>query len=101
MTGQGNNNLLPLQKINVPADGVRLVALLTKSGLAPSNSEAMRKLKERAVRVDGIVVDDAHLHFVPGFEGLIQIGKRNFIKVRLVTSSESQEFPESNRIDKS
>ncbi|KFA40345.1 tyrosyl-tRNA synthetase [Xylella fastidiosa] len=101
VTGQGNNNLLPLQKINVPADGVRLVALLTKSGLAPSNSEAMRKLKERAVRVDGIVVDDAHLHFVPGFEGLIQIGKRNFIKVRLVTSSESHEFPESNRIDKS
>ncbi|HHW4684386.1 MAG TPA: tyrosine--tRNA ligase [Xylella sp.] len=84
MNGAGNSSLLPLHEVNVSADGLRIVALLTKSGLTTSNSEAVRKLKERAVRVDGVVVEDAHLHFMAGFEGVIQIGKRNFIRIRLV-----------------
>ena len=45
--------------------------------------EAMRKLKERAVRVDGAVVEDPQTHFNPGFEGVLQVGKRNFARVRL------------------
>ena len=58
-------------------------ALLTAAGLAPSNSEANRKLKERAVRMDGEVVEDAQRVFAPGFEGVLAIGKRNFARVRL------------------
>ena len=44
----------------------------------------MRKLKERAVKVNGEVFEDAQLVFTPGFEGLLQVGKRNFARVLLV-----------------
>ena len=82
--GEGDTSLLPLSNIVVPAEGLRLGALLTAAGLTASNSEAGRKLKERAVRIDAEVVEDAQRVFVPGFEGILQVGKRNFARVRLV-----------------
>ncbi len=84
VTGQGDTSLLPLQDVQVPAEGLRIAALLTAAGVTPSNSEANRKLKERAVKVDGAVVEDAGLTLTPGFEGVLQVGKRNFARVRLV-----------------
>lgn len=81
--GEGDTSLLPLTEIAVPAEGLRLPALLTAVGLTPSNAEANRKLKERAVRIDAEVVEDAQRVFVPGFEGVLQIGKRNFARVLL------------------
>jgi len=82
--GEGDTTLLPLQDVAVPAEGLRIAALLTAAGLTPSNSEANRKLKERAVRIDGNVVEDAQQVFAPGFEGVLAVGKRNFARVRLV-----------------
>ncbi len=84
VTGQGDTSSLPLQDVVVPAEGIRIAALLTAAGITPSNSEANRKLKERAVKVEGAVVEDAQLSFAPGFEGVLQVGKRNFARVRLV-----------------
>ena len=84
VTGQGDTSLLPLQEVAVPAEGLRIGALLTAAGITPSNSEANRKLKERAVKVDGEVLEDAARVFAPGFEGVLQVGKRNFARVRLV-----------------
>ena len=85
VTGQGDTSLLELKEVSVPAEGIRIAALLTTAGITPSNSEANRKLKERAVKVDGEVVEDAGLQLMPGFEGVLQVGKRNFARVRLVT----------------
>lgn len=84
VTGQGDTSALPLQDVAVPAEGLRIAALLTAAGLTASNSEASRKLKERAVRVEGEVVEDPQHSFVPGFEGVLQVGKRTFARVRLV-----------------
>jgi len=84
VTGQGDTSLLPLQDVAVPAEGLRVAALLTAAGLTPSNSEASRKLKERAVKIDGVVVEDPQQLFVAGFEGVLQVGKRTFARVRLV-----------------
>ncbi|RUL70564.1 tyrosine--tRNA ligase [Dyella choica] len=81
--GEGDTSLLPLSEISVPAEGLRLPALLTAAGLTPSNAEANRKIKERAVRIDAEVVEDAQRVFTPGFEGVLQIGKRNFARVLL------------------
>ncbi|MGH8086718.1 MAG: tyrosine--tRNA ligase [Stenotrophomonas sp.] len=86
VTGQGDVSLLPLQEVPVPAEGLRIGALLTAAGITPSNSEASRKLKERAVKVNGEVVDDAQQVFLPGFEGRLQVGKRNFARVLLVAA---------------
>ena len=84
VTGQGDTSTLPLQDVAVPAEGIRIAALLTAAGITPSNSEANRKLKERAVKVEGAVVEDPATTFAPGFEGVLQVGKRNFARVRLV-----------------
>jgi tyrosyl-tRNA synthetase len=81
--GEGDTSLLPLTEITVPAEGLRLPALLTAAGLTASNSEANRKLKERAVRIDAEVVEDAQRNFAPGFEAVLQVGKRNFARVLL------------------
>src|SRR5690606_32688200 len=78
VTGRGDASQLPLKDVTIPAEGLRIAALLTAAGITPSNSEANRKLRERAVRVDGEVVEDAGLVFEPGFEGVLQVGKRNF-----------------------
>jgi tyrosyl-tRNA synthetase len=34
--------------------------------------------------VEGEVIEDPQRQFAPGFEGVIQIGKRNFARVLLV-----------------
>ena len=82
--GQGDTGQLPLNEVSVPNEGLRLAALLTACGLTTSNSEANRKLKEGAVRIDAEVVVDGQRVFVDGFEGVLQVGKRNFSRVRLV-----------------
>jgi tyrosyl-tRNA synthetase len=82
--GEGDTSLLPLLEISAPSEGLRLPALLVAAGLAASNSEANRKLKERAVKIDAAVVDDASRMFNAGFEGVLQIGKRAFARVRLI-----------------
>jgi tyrosyl-tRNA synthetase len=84
--GEGDTALLPLTDVVVPAEGLRIAALLTAAGLTPSNSEANRKLKERAVRIDGEVIEDAQRVFVAGFEGVLAVGKRTFARVRLVSA---------------
>lgn len=85
--GEGDLSSLPLQDVAVPAEGLRIAALLVAAGLMPSNSEANRKLKERAVRIDGAVFEDVSRVFLPGFEGVLAVGKRNFARVRLIAGA--------------
>ncbi|MDI9237888.1 tyrosine--tRNA ligase [Lysobacter sp. LF1] len=84
--GEGDIASLPFTDVATPAEGLRIAALLTAAGLTPSNSEANRKLKERAVRLDGEVIEDAQRVFAPGFEGVLAVGKRTFARVRLIAA---------------
>ena len=86
VSGEGDTTSLPLTDVIVPANGLRIAALLVAAGLMPSNSEANRKLRERAVRIDNVVVEDPQQVFMPGFEGVLAVGKRNFARVRLVVA---------------
>jgi tyrosyl-tRNA synthetase len=81
--GEGDVGNLLLQDVMVPPAGLRIAALLVAAGLMPSNSEANRKLKERAVRIDGEVFEDTSRLFFPGFEGVLAVGKRTFARVHL------------------
>ena len=82
--GGGVPQDIPVRDIPVSAGGIRIGALLKAAGLAPSTSEALRKLGERAVRVDGIVTEDRELTLQVGGEHLLQLGKRGFARVRLI-----------------
>ena len=77
---------LPVQDIQVSGEGIRIGALLRACGLAASGAEAARKLGERAVRIDGVVTEDRDLSLSAGSEHLLQLGKRGFARVRLVSA---------------
>ena len=74
---------LPLLDINVPVAGIRVASLFVAANLGASNSEIVRKMGERALRIDGAVVEDRELLLQAGGEHLLQIGKRAFARVRL------------------
>jgi tyrosyl-tRNA synthetase len=75
---------LPLNVLRTAdAEGEGLVAALKASGLASSNSEAVRKLSEGAVRIDGEKVTDRALRLAPGAEHILQVGPRRFARVKI------------------
>ena len=78
-----DRDLFEASEIVVPVEGFRVAALFCAAGLTTSNSEANRKLKERALRIDNAVVEDPQLMFVAGFDGLLKLGK-HVVRVRLV-----------------
>ena len=75
---------LPLQILAAAdATGEGLVAVLKATGLAASNSEAVRKLAEGAVRIDGEKVQDRGHRLPVGSEHILQIGARRFARVKI------------------
>jgi tyrosyl-tRNA synthetase len=58
-----------------------IVDILLAAGLAKSKNEARRLVDQNGVRFEGDVVQDAG--FVPIKEGVIQVGKRHFLKIVL------------------
>ena len=75
---------LPLQAFPAAeVGGGAIVALLRASGLVGSNSEAVRKLAEGAVRVDGERVSDRAIVLPAGTEHILQLGPRRFARVRV------------------
>lgn len=64
-------------ELGMDPDGkMRVSKLLTATGLASSSSEADRKVKEGAVRVDGEVVKQSHLSLNGRVRIILRVGKR-------------------------
>jgi len=57
--------------------------LLKKAGLVNSTSEAFRMIKQGAVKIDGVKVEDRGLEIESGNTGIYQVGKRKFARVNL------------------
>lgn len=55
--------------------------LLKNAGLAASTSEALRLIKQGAVRLDGQKVTDTGLALDVGTAAVVQVGKRRFVRV--------------------
>ncbi|MBD3670793.1 MAG: tyrosine--tRNA ligase [Gammaproteobacteria bacterium] len=63
-------------------DGILPIAnLLKEAGLCSSTSEAMRMLKQGAVKIDGEKVEDKALQMETGSTHIYQVGKRKFARV--------------------
>ena len=58
--------------------------LLKEAGLVASTSEALRMIKQGAVKQDGEKVEDPKRVIEAGVEAVFQVGKRRFAKVTLV-----------------
>lgn len=61
-----------------------LANLLRNAGLTKSTSEALRMIRQGAVRVDGERIEDSGLEMRAGSSHVYQVGKRRFARVRLV-----------------
>ena len=57
--------------------------LLKEAGLVSSTSEAFRMIKQGAVRIDGVKVEDRGLEIDAGSTNIYQVGKRKFSRVSL------------------
>lgn len=66
---------VPLPEGVVNQNGIRLGQLLARLGMAPSVSEATRKIKEGAVEINGCRVTELVLPEVPP-EMIVQVGKK-------------------------
>ena len=78
---------LPLQALPARDErGESIVAALKAAGLVSSNSEAVRKIAEGAVRIDGNKVADRDLWLSVGAEAILQLGPRRFARVKIEKS---------------
>lgn len=60
---------------------VGIAHLLKDAGLVGSTSEAMRMIKQGAVKIDGGKIEDPKLQIQAGTQHVYQVGKRKFAKV--------------------
>jgi tyrosyl-tRNA synthetase len=65
-----------------------LVSTIKTLGLCSSTSDARRLIKQRAVKLDGQVVDELDSNLQVNTKILIQVGKRRFARVSIVDASE-------------
>jgi len=74
---------MPEVALDAEEDGLGIAALLNAAGLVSSNGEGFRMIKQGAVKIDGEKVSDKNLRLPSGFEGVVQVGKRKFARVKL------------------
>ncbi|ABK49282.1 tyrosyl-tRNA synthetase [Shewanella sp. ANA-3] len=65
-------------------EGLAIANLLKDADLVGSTSDAMRMIKQGAVKMDGEKVDDSRMTLSAGTVAVFQVGKRKFAKVTLV-----------------
>ncbi|MFP4131232.1 MAG: tyrosine--tRNA ligase [Thiohalospira sp.] len=69
--------------IPASAEGRGIAEVIREVGFAASTSEALRLIKQGAVRLDGERVEDGRYPLTPGTEAVLQVGKRRFARVRI------------------
>ena len=74
---------MPEVRLAAGEQGLAIANVLKDAGLTSSTSEALRMIKQGAVRVDGERIDDAQLRLPAGASCICQVGKRRFARVLL------------------
>lgn len=74
---------MPEVTISLPGDGLAIGNLLKQADLVASTSDAMRMIKQGAVKIDGEKVSDTRLILTDKGEAVFQVGKRKFARITL------------------
>ncbi|MEO3880075.1 tyrosine--tRNA ligase [Rheinheimera fenheensis] len=75
---------IPELTISCEGDSMPIANLLKEAGLVDSTSEAIRMIKQGAVKLNGEQkIDDTKLEITKGSSEIYQVGKRKFAKVSL------------------
>ncbi|MEJ2061506.1 MAG: tyrosine--tRNA ligase [Gammaproteobacteria bacterium] len=75
---------MPEVAFSAPVEGMPVANLLKEAGLVASTSEALRMIKQGAVRIDGERLEDRDLKIQTGTTQVYQVGKRRFARVSVV-----------------
>jgi len=70
-----------IPQMPIAAGTHKLPVLLTKAGITSSNSDAIRKLKEGAVKLDGQKVTDHQKDYIFEKPTVLQLGSRKFVRL--------------------
>ena len=62
-------------------EGLGIATVIKEAGLSSSTSDAMRLVKQGAVRLDGERLEDAKAVLPSGTKGVLQVGKRRIAKI--------------------
>jgi tyrosyl-tRNA synthetase len=75
-----------LVEMTLPGEknGLSIAYVLQRAGLVDSTSDALRMIKQGAVKIDGERVENIKLNVPVGESHLYQVGKRRFAKVKIV-----------------
>ena len=72
---------MPEVSLAAGGEGIPIANALKDAGLTPSTSEALRMIRQGAVRIDGERVSDPRLLLAAGTSCICQVGKRRFAQV--------------------
>lgn len=74
---------MPELTISLPDNGIGIASLLKEANLVSSTSDAMRMIKQNAVKIDGEKLSDPKLQLTESTTQVYQVGKRKFARVTL------------------
>lgn len=74
---------IPEVSLNIEGEGYAIANLLKDAGLVSSTSEALRMIRQGAVKIDGEKVADTKLSIGESSTAVFQVGKRKFARVTL------------------
>jgi tyrosyl-tRNA synthetase len=74
---------MPSVSLSLPTEGIAIANILKEAGLVDSTSEAMRMIKQGAVKIDGEKVVDTRLTLTQANTAVYQVGKRKFATISL------------------
>ncbi len=74
---------IPEKTVNCADGKIAIGNLLKDAGLVSSTSEAMRMIKQNAVKVDGEKIEDPKKIFTAGISAVFQVGKRKFARITI------------------
>ena len=74
---------MPELTVALAGEGMGIASLLKEANLVASTSEAMRMIKQGAVKIDGEKVEDPKLQLNNVGEAVYQVGKRKFARITL------------------
>jgi tyrosyl-tRNA synthetase len=73
---------MPEYEMSAGETGLPIANLLKQAGLVDSTSEAMRMIKQGAVKLDGEKISDRSMVIGAGTDHVYQVGKRRYARVR-------------------
>jgi tyrosyl-tRNA synthetase len=72
---------IPDVTLSVVDEHLGLAQAMKGAGLVPSTSDAIRQIRQGAVRVDGERVEDPGMKLARGASHVVQVGKRRFARI--------------------